>query len=104
MTKNNMKSNNQGLRILRPDQIKAGLDQYVIGQEEAKITLSVAAYNHYKRVTDSLLGSGDVELQKSNVVLLGETGCGKTYLIQTLANLLDVPFYIQDCTKLTASG
>lgn len=106
MTNNKTMNNtmNQGLRILRPDQIKAGLDQYVIGQEEAKITLSVAAYNHYKRVTDSLLGSGDVELQKSNVILLGETGCGKTYLVQTLAKLLDVPFHIQDCTKLTASG
>ena len=107
MTKSNTKNNtvnHTGLKILRPDQIKAGLDQYVIGQEEAKITLSVAAYNHYKRVTDSLLGSGDVELEKSNVILLGETGCGKTYLVQTLAKLLDVPFHIQDCTKLTASG
>ncbi len=107
MTKSNTKNdtvNHTGLKILRPDQIKAGLDQYVIGQEEAKITLSVAAYNHYKRVTDSLLGAGDVELEKSNVILLGETGCGKTYLVQTLAKLLDVPFHIQDCTKLTASG
>ena len=103
MTKNQT-MNHTALNILRPDQIKAGLDQYVIGQEEAKITLSVAAYNHYKRVTDSLLGSGDVELEKSNVILLGETGCGKTYLVQTLAKLLDVPFHIQDCTKLTASG
>ena len=75
MTKSNTKNNtvnHTGLNILRPDQIKAGLDQYVIGQEEAKITLSVAAYNHYKRVTDSLLGAGDVELEKSNVILLGE--------------------------------
>ena len=107
MTKSNTKNNTMnhtGLKILRPDQIKAGLDQYVIRQEEAKITLSVAAYNHYKRVTDSLLGAGDVELEKSNIILLGETGCGKTYLVQTLAKLLDVPFHIQDCTKLTASG
>lgn len=90
--------------ILRPDQIKEGLDKYVIGQDEAKITLSVAAYNHYKRIADDESGLSDVELEKSNVILLGETGCGKTYLVQTLAKLLDVPFHIQDCTKLTASG
>ena len=92
------------MNILRPDQIKEGLDQYVIGQDEAKITLSVAAYNHYKRIADDESGPSDVELEKSNVILLGETGCGKTYLVQTLAKLLDVPFHIQDCTKLTASG
>jgi ATP-dependent Clp protease ATP-binding subunit ClpX len=92
------------MNILRPDQIKEGLDQYVIGQDEAKITLSVAAYNHYKRIADDESGLSDVELEKSNVILLGETGCGKTYLVQTLAKLLDVPFHIQDCTKLTASG
>ena len=92
------------MNILRPDQIKEGLDKYVIGQDEAKITLSVAAYNHYKRIADDESGLSDVELEKSNVILLGETGCGKTYLVQTLAKLLDVPFHIQDCTKLTASG
>ena len=92
------------MSILRPDQIKEGLDKYVIGQDEAKITLSVAAYNHYKRIADDESGLSDVELEKSNVILLGETGCGKTYLVQTLAKLLDVPFHIQDCTKLTASG
>ena len=90
--------------ILRPDQIKAGLDEYVIGQEQAKTILSVAAYNHYKRVKNDLLGQLDVELEKSNVILLGETGCGKTHLVKTLARILDVPFHIQDCTKVTASG
>ena len=104
-TENNTNlSNPMFNRILRPDEIKAGLDQYVIGQEQAKTILSVAAYNHYKRVKNDLLGKLDVELEKSNVVLLGETGCGKTLLVKTLAKLLDVPFYIQDCTKITASG
>ena len=101
------KSNTTSMRnfnFLRPDQIKAGLDQYVIGQEEAKITLSVAAYNHYKRVANDSLGEFDVDIEKSNIILLGETGCGKTHLVRTLAKLLDVPFHIQDCTKLTASG
>ena len=100
-TTNTMATN---LKLLRPDQIKAGLDQYVIGQDEAKITLSVAAYNHYKRVLNDQIGMGDVELEKSNVILLGETGCGKTHLVKTLAKILDVPFHIQDCTKITASG
>ena len=90
-TTNTMSTN---LKLLRPDQIKAGLDQYVIGQEEAKITLSVAAYNHYKRVLNDQIGMGDVELEKSNVLLLGETGCGKTHLVKTLAKILDVPFHI----------
>ena len=73
-------------KLLRPDQIKAELDKYVIGQEDAKITLSVAAYNHYKRIARDAAGkTNDVEVEKSNVILLGETGCGKTYLVQTLA-------------------
>ena len=92
-------------KLLRPDQIKAELDKYVIGQEDAKITLSVAAYNHYKRIARDAAGkTNDVEVEKSNVILLGETGCGKTYLVQTLAKLLNVPCFIQDCTKITASG
>ena len=101
------KSNTTSMRnfnFLRPDQIKAGLDEFVIGQEEAKISLSVAAYNHYKRVANDSLGEYDVDIEKSNIILLGETGCGKTHLVRTLAKLLDVPFHIQDCTKLTASG
>ena len=104
MTNKKTETVTKNLNVLRPDQIKAGLDKYVIGQEEAKITLSVAAYNHYMRVQEDLLGAGDVQLEKSNVILLGETGCGKTHLVRTLANLLDVPYHIQDCTKLTASG
>lgn len=87
----------------RPDEIKAYLDQYVIGQEEAKRTLSVAVYNHYKQFTVNNSRSS-VELDKSNVMLLGETGSGKTHLVKTIAKLLDVPCYIQDCTKITASG
>lgn len=90
--------------LKRPDQIKAWLDERVIGQEEAKVTLSVAVYNHYKR----LLHRGDprskVRLDKSNIILLGETGCGKTLLMKSIAEFLDVPCYIQDCTKITASG
>lgn len=90
----------------RPDQIKAYLDKYVIGQEEAKKVLSVAVYNHYKRILHNL-GNGGSEapcLEKSNIVMLGQTGCGKTYIIKTIARLLDVPCYIQDCTKITESG
>ena len=89
---------------MRPDQIKAQLDKYVIGQEEAKKTLSVAVYNHYKRIRRREDPDCEVELEKSNIVLLGPTGCGKTLLVKTVARLMDVPCYIQDCTKITASG
>jgi ATP-dependent Clp protease ATP-binding subunit ClpX len=86
-----------------PRQIKETLDAYVIGQENAKKTLSVAVYNHYKRLqTGSIVE--DVELQKSNIVMVGPTGCGKTLLAQTLARLLDVPFAIADATSLTEAG
>ena len=86
----------------RPAEMKAILDQYVIGQDEAKIALSVATYNHYKRVYFN--DNSDVELQKSNILLLGPTGCGKTYLAQTLAKTLKVPFAIADATTLTEAG
>jgi len=89
--------------IPKPKEIKAILDQYVIGQDMAKKSLSVAVYNHYKRI-NSDLKSSDVEIQKSNIVMLGPTGCGKTYLAQTLARVLNVPFAIADATSLTEAG
>ena len=95
MTKNTIK---------RPDQIKAWLDRRVIGQDEAKITLSVAIYNHYKRIAHRDDPERGANIDKSNIILLGETGCGKTLLVKSIAKFLDVPCYIQDTTKLTASG
>ena len=90
------------INLLKPQEIKAILDEYVIGQEEAKKVLSVAVYNHYKRVLAG--GSSNVELQKSNILMLGPTGSGKTLLAQTLARLLNVPFAIADATTLTEAG
>ena len=89
-----------------PKEIKATLDEYVIGQEDAKKNLSVAVYNHYKRLKGGkkLDNKDDVELTKSNILLLGPTGSGKTLLAQTLARLLDVPFTIADATTLTEAG
>lgn len=89
----------------RPSRIKEYLDQYVIGQEEAKKILSVAVYNHYKRILQSSRKTNpDVEIQKSNVIMVGNTGCGKTYLAKTLAKMLNVPFAIADATTLTEAG
>jgi len=89
--------------ILKPAEIKATLDEYVIGQDYAKKSLAVAVYNHYKRIyTDTK--TADVELQKSNIVMLGPTGCGKTYLAQSLARILNVPFAVADATALTEAG
>ena len=91
--------------IPSPKEIKAVLDDYVIGQEEAKKTLSVAVYNHYKRIAhEEVQNKDDVEIQKSNILLLGPTGCGKTLLARTLAKILDVPFAIADATTLTEAG
>lgn len=87
---------------MRPSQIKAHLDEYVIGQDDAKITLSVAVYNHYKRI-NQLIRNG-VEIQKSNILMVGPTGSGKTYLVQTLAKIIGVPFAIADATSLTEAG
>lgn len=92
------------LKLKRPDQIKAYLDRYVIGQDEAKKTLAVAVYNHYKRISHIDDRNCKVKIDKSNIILLGETGCGKTLMIKTIAQLLNVPYHIQDSTKITASG
>ncbi len=94
-----------GPQLLKPKEIKAYLDEYVIGQEHAKRILSVAVHNHYKRITaPPVTGSDDVELQKSNIILIGPTGSGKTLVAQTLARLLNVPFTIADATTLTEAG
>ena len=88
----------------KPTEIKAILDQYVIGQDAAKKALSVAVYNHYKRINSPVDKNDGVELQKSNILMLGPTGCGKTFLAQTLARILNVPFAIADATSLTEAG
>lgn len=87
----------------KPSRIKAYLDSRVIGQEEAKRTLAVAVYNHMKRIVRRSQDK-DTPIRKSNVIMMGPTGCGKTYLVQCIAEYLNVPYYIQDCTKITASG
>jgi ATP-dependent Clp protease ATP-binding subunit ClpX len=89
--------------VPKPSEIKQAIDDYVIGQEQAKKILSVAVYNHYKRI-ESRAELEDVEIQKSNILLIGPTGCGKTLLAQTLARILDVPFTIADATTLTEAG
>lgn len=102
-TKHSKSSPSPALTLLKPVEIKAKLDEYIIGQEEAKRTVSVAVYNHYKRL---LLPAKeqDVELEKSNVILTGETGTGKTLIAKTIARMLDVPFCIADATVLTEAG
>ncbi len=95
-------SEQQEINLLKPEELKSFLDEYVIGQDNAKKVLSVAVYNHYKKI---LAGEDlDVELQKSNILMLGPTGSGKTYLAQTLARILNVPFAIADATTLTEAG
>mgnify|MGYP000201814785 CR=1 FL=1 len=91
------------INLIKPEEMKKFLDEYVIGQDEAKKVLSVAVYNHYKRITSDV-DMNDVELQKSNILMLGPTGSGKTLLAQTLARLLNVPFAIADATTLTEAG
>lgn len=93
------------VNLMKPKEINAFLNDYVIGQDEAKRTLSVAVYNHYKRIlSNSVVSRDEVELQKSNILMLGPTGSGKTYLAQTLAKMLNVPFAIADATSLTEAG
>ncbi len=91
------------LKILKPKEIKAKLDEYIIGQEQAKRVISVAVYNHYKRI-NAKKGPGEIEFNKSNVMLFGPTGSGKTLIARTLAQILDVPFAIADATTLTEAG
>lgn len=100
--KKRKKKQNEEFVLPKPQEIKQKLDEYVIGQDDAKKTLSVAVYNHYKRIFKA--DSADVELNKSNVLMLGPTGVGKTLLAQTLAKILDVPIAITDATTLTEAG
>lgn len=97
-------SEEKKINLLKPVEIKSFMDGYVIGQEEAKKVLSVAVYNHYKRVMAPKTTTEDVELQKSNIIMIGPTGSGKTYLAQTLAKIINVPFAIADATTLTEAG
>jgi ATP-dependent Clp protease ATP-binding subunit ClpX len=92
-----------GMTLKKPAEIKAFLDQYVIGQDEAKRTLAVAVYNHYKRISQKV-AADEVEIEKSNIILVGETGTGKTLLARTIAKMLNVPFAIADATVLTEAG
>lgn len=91
-----------GVRLATPRQMKAYLDRFVVGQDEAKKALCVAVYNHYKRLCCDMAGGAPIG--KSNMLMIGETGSGKTYMVKTLARMLDVPVHVQDCTKITASG
>ncbi|MCK9208177.1 MAG: AAA family ATPase, partial [Salinivirgaceae bacterium] len=92
------------VKLLKPKEIKAFLDQYVVGQDDAKRYLSVAVYNHYKRLAQHKSAKDDVEIEKSNIILVGETGTGKTLLARTIAKMLHVPFTIVDATVLTEAG
>jgi len=103
-TKKQREKNNLKFQLLKPIEIKEKLDEYVIGQEEAKKVIAVAVYNHYKRLLHAAQDNNDVEIEKSNIMLVGETGTGKTLLARTIARLLDVPFCIADATVFTEAG
>ena len=94
----------QSARLLKPQEIKSYLDDFVIGQDQAKKVLSVAVYNHYKRILQPDTSIEDLEIEKSNIILVGETGTGKTLLAKSIAKLLQVPFCIADATVLTEAG
>ncbi len=105
MKEDNQKSEkSEPIKLLKPAEIKARLDEYIIGQDEAKKVLSVAVYNHYKRINATNDKKDEVEIDKSNILLLGPTGSGKTLLARTLAKVLDVPFAVADATTLTEAG
>src|SRR6187399_3390912 len=108
MTKDDRTPSSFKLTVKKPVEIKKFLDEYVIGQDEAKKVLAVAVYNHYKRLqqkpSDVGVGNSDVEIEKSNIILVGETGTGKTLLAKTIARMLNVPFAIADATVLTEAG
>lgn len=99
-----MAAKKKNVKLKTPEEIKAYLDEYVIGQEEAKKVLSVAVYNHFKKIIHNRDAFSETEMDKSNIMLIGETGSGKTLLAKTIARLLNVPCYIQDCTKVTQAG
>jgi len=101
-TKNN--DTKKGVNLPTPEEIKNQLDEYIIGQDTAKRTLSVAVYNHYKRIQNNTSDTDGIELNKSNILMLGPTGCGKTLLAQTLSKILNVPFAVADATTLTEAG
>ncbi|MDR2972964.1 MAG: ATP-dependent Clp protease ATP-binding subunit ClpX [Bacteroidales bacterium] len=103
-TKKRSKRSELKFKLLKPIEIKERLDEYVIGQEEAKKVISVAVYNHYKRLLHAAQDNNEVEIEKSNIMLVGETGTGKTLLARTIARLLDVPFCIADATVFTEAG
>ena len=100
----NEKSEDSNIQLAKPMELKKGLDSFIIGQEEAKRSMCVAVYNHYKRITQKINADDDIEIEKSNLILVGKTGTGKTLLAKTIAKMLNVPFCIADATVLTEAG